>query len=193
MEGAELKEGKERVMNALILPLCEKGMVRKRGCSAEAHEKTLANLQARLAYMADDKLAALAEVVERHAEGPKKNIWPAEVSICNWAVRLQEPPASQSRLVRTYLQSGAGDAAKAGGYLVELFLHLKKFGAPPNGYSQSQIRQRAEDNQRRRAGIMRDQAQGSASPSDLNWLAGYMDTRRLCLDIINARKQKVQA
>ena len=36
MEGAELKEGKERVMNALILPLCEKGMVRKRGCSAEA-------------------------------------------------------------------------------------------------------------------------------------------------------------
>ena len=150
MEGAELKEGKERVMNALILPLCEKGMVRKRGCSAE-------------------------------------------VSICNWAVRLQEPPASQSRLVRTYLQSGAGDAAKASGYLVELFLHLKKFGAPPNSYSQSQIRQRAEDNQRRRAAITRDHAQGRASPSDLNWLAGYMDTRRLCLDIINAKKEKVQA
>ena len=155
MEGQELKDGKERVRTHLIAPLVRRGMVRKRGRSVEDHQKMLDSLEARLAYMAADRLAALAEVVERYAEGPKKNIWPAEVSITNWARRLQEPPASESRLVRSYLQSGAGDAAKSGGYVVELFLYLKKYGAPPNDYSMKEIRSQADDNRRKRAGRTR--------------------------------------
>lgn len=191
MEGAELKEGKERVRQCLIEPLCQKGMVRKRGQKVEDHDKMLASLEARLAYMFEDRLKALAEVVERYAEGPKKNIWPAEVSICNWAVRLQEPPVGQSRLVRSYLQSGAGEAAKSGGYLVELFFYLKKFGAPPNSYASNQIRQQADDNRRKRANIQRDQEQGRADARDLAWVQGYMDARRRCLDIINAKSKRV--
>ncbi|XAT57859.1 hypothetical protein GN241_11105 [Rhodobacteraceae bacterium IMCC1335] len=193
MEGAEQKEGKERVRQCLIEPLNQRGMVRKRGRSVEDHDKMLASLEARLAYMFEDRLKALAEVVERYASGPKKNIWPAEVSICNWAVLLQKPPASESRLVRSYLQSGAGDAAKSGGYLVELFFYLKKFGAPPNGYAASQIKQQAEGNQRKRASIQRDQERGRADARDLVWVQGYMDARRRCLDIINAKPKGAAA
>ena len=193
MEGQALKEGKERVRLNLIDPLVERGMARKRGWTAADHQAMLESLAARLAYMDDDRLLALAEVVERYAEGPKKNIWPAEISITNWARRLQVPPASESRLVRSYLQSGAGAAAQSGGYLVELFNHLKKFGAPPNDYSLKCIREEAEENQRRRALIKRDREMDRASPRNLAWMQGYMDTRRRCLDIIKAKAKGAAA
>ena len=193
MEGAELKEGKERVRQYLIDPLVSGGMVRKRGQKVEEHDKMLASLEARLAYMFEDRLKALAEVVERYAEGPKKNIWPAEVSITNWARRLQEPPASESRLVRSYLQSGAGEAAVKGGYLVELFFHLKKWGAPPNEYSMKNILADADTNGRRLRVIEGQREDGRASPRDLEWLARYMETRRRCLDIIKAKQERAVA
>lgn len=192
MEGQDLKDGKQRVRKNLINPLVSRGMVRKRGRSVEEHDKMLVSLEARLSYMSEERLAVLAEVVERYADGPKKNIWPAEVSITNLARRLQESPASASRLVRSYLQSGAGDAAKSGGYLVELFSYLKKMGMPPNKYSFSHIRQQSEDNKRRRMAIERDRKEGRESPSDMAWLQGYMDTRRRCLDIINAKKERAE-
>ena len=193
MEGQELKDGKERVRVNLIDPLVSRGMVRKRGQKVEDHQKMLDSLEARLAYMAADRLSALAEVVERYAGGPQKNVWPAEVSIMNWARRLQEVPASESRLVRSYLQSGAGDAAKSGGYLVELFVYLKRIGAPPNNYALKGIREEAEDNRRKRGAIERDREEGMASPRDLDWLQGYMDTRRRCLDIIKAKQERAAA
>lgn len=190
MEGQELREGKERVRMNLIEPLVKGGMVRKRGQKVEDHDKFLASLEARLAYMAEDRLQALAEVVERYAGGPQKNVWPAEVSIMNWARLLQEVPASESRLVRSYLQSRAGDAAQSGGYLVELFVYLKRFGAPPNDYSMKGIREEAEYNRCRRVGIERNREKGRASPRDLSWLQSYMDTRRRCLDIIKAKQER---
>lgn len=189
MEGRELKEGKALVRINLIEPLVKGGMVRKRGQTVEDHQKMLTSLEARLAYMRADRLAALAEVVEHFAEGSKKNVWPAEVSIINWARRLQEPPASQSRLVRSYLQSGAGSAALAGGYVVELFIHLKKYGTPPNDFTMKGIREGADSNARRLR-VIRDQIKdGRASPRDQDWLNGYMDTKSLCLDIIGAKQE----
>lgn len=193
MEGQELRDGKDRVRRNLIEPLVNRGMVRKRGQKVEDHQKMLASLEARLAYMATDRLAALAEVVERYAEGPKKNTWPAEVSITNWARRLQEPPASESRLVRSYLQSGAGDAALSGGYMVELFLFLKKFGAPPNDYAIREIRNQADDNQRKRSQVERDREDGRADARDLSWLQGYIDTLRRCQDINDSKQKRVVA
>lgn len=187
MEGEELRLGKERVQVHLVGPLEAKGMVRKRGCSVEEHERFVATICARLAYMTERNLMALADVVERYAGGKQRDVWPSEVSICNWACRLQVPPASQSRFVRTYLQSAAGDAAAAGGYLVELLAHLKKMGTPPNDYVLAQMRADADANRRRLDNIPRDHAQGRASPSDLAWMRDYMAARQLCLDIRAAK------
>ena len=111
MEGQELREGKARVRAVLIDPLEAGGMQRRSGQKVEDHAAVLASLEARLAYMTEASLAALAEVVERHAGGSRQDRWPGEVPICNWARRIQEPPASESRLVRSYLQSGAGRRA----------------------------------------------------------------------------------
>lgn len=193
MEGAELRDGRARVVECFIQPLTRAGMARRHRQSEAALSDMLDRLANRLAYMTAENLAALVEVVERYASGKDRSGWPPEVSICNWARDLQSPPASESRLVRSYLQSGAGDAAAVGGYLVELFAYLKKFGAPPNEYACATIRQEAEDNSRRRAQIAREHEQGTASPRDLAWLQGYMDARRRCLDIISAKQERVAA
>lgn len=184
MEGDELRAGKRRVREELIEPLERGGMRRKSGAKVEDHEAFLAGIEARLAYMTRENLAALREVVERYAGGKLKDIWPGEVPIINWARRLQEPPVSQSRLVRSYLQSGAGSAAAKGGYVVELFDYLKKYGQPPNTYSISEIRRRAEDNARWRARVRRLNENGDATPSEMAELHAYYERRRLCLDII---------
>lgn len=191
MEGQELKDGKERVKLFLIDPLTTMGMVRKRGVKLEAHEDFLSRLMARLAYMDEEDLGALCEAIERNARGGFRNCWPPEVSIMNWARELRHPPSSQSRLVRTYLQSGAGIAARDNGYLVELYWYLKKKGHPPQGnYSMSKIKDAAEQNQRERARIRRARERGEARSSELDWLQHYMDTRRLCGDIIKAKHSR---
>lgn len=193
MEGEALRAGKERVRENLILPLIKGGMIRKRGTSKTAEDEMIANLEARLAYMTADNLKALAEVLERYAGGKHKNVWPAEVSIYNWARAIQFPPASESRLVRSYLQSAAGSAAEVGGYLVELFWYLKKFGAPPNTYSLSEIKREADDNRSALARIKREQEVGRASQRELNWVEHYYQTQRRCLDVINAKGEGVAA
>ncbi|TNJ48098.1 hypothetical protein [Phaeobacter sp. B1627] len=192
MEGQELKDGKARVRSLLITPLERRGMERRRAVRLEEHQVFLASLEARLAYMQAEKLVALAEVVERHGTGKLKTIWPTEISIMNWARLLQVPPASESRLVRTYLQSGAGRAAREGGFLVELFTYLKKWGAPPNDYSMAEIRKEADWNRGKLAAIGRAVASGRATASETQWQQGYLKTEARCLDIINA-KEKVGA
>ena len=76
MEGQELRDGKERVRINLIEPLVKGGMVRKRGQKVEEHDKFLASLEARLAYMAEDRLQALAEVSSDMRAGRKRTSGP---------------------------------------------------------------------------------------------------------------------
>ena len=193
MEGQELRDGKERVRVNLIEPLVKGGMVRKRGTSVEEHQKMLDRLEARLSYMTADNLGALAEVLECNAGGKQKNVWLAEVSIYNWARSIQFPPASESRLVRSYLQSAAGDAALSGGYLVELFAHLKRHGRPPYEYELKVIREEAENNRGQRERIKREQEVGRASQQELNWVEYHYGTQRRCLDIIKAKQEMASA
>lgn len=190
MEGEELREGKERVRRVLIDPLVVKGMQRRPGQTVADHGVFLENLEARLAYMSAENLAALSDVVELHAGGRAKNRWPTEVSICNWARRWQKPPASQSRLVRTYLQSAAGRAALAGDYVVELFDHLKRHGnAPTAKYETDMIKARADENRRARAVYERRRDRGLADRRELAELEAHAHKLAICKEIIQQKER----
>lgn len=189
MEGQELRDGRKRVKDHLIDPLNRKGMIRNRNTSVSDHEQMLTDLQNFLAYMTIENLAALEEVVERNAEGRNKNLWPVEVSIRNWARRLQMPSASESRLVRSYLQSSAGQAALDGGFLVELFLYLKKMGIPPNDYAYVVIRDEAKQNAGKLESVKRDQQNGRAVPRAVAWAENYRTTKRRCIEIIESKEK----
>lgn len=183
MEGVALKEGKERVTVHLIAPLEKAGMRRKGSVTMAVHQDFLNRVRARLAYMDADRLAALCEVVEVHAGGKARDIWPSEIMIMNWARRIQTPPPSESRLVRSYLQSAAGSAARDRGCLVELFWWLRKYGAPPNDFAWTQIETEARENSGRRARLQREAAHGTVSPSDAAWVKAYWDTHDRCTAI----------
>ena len=174
MEGIELREGRERVELLLIAPLIARGMTRPANMRASALDEMLERLRGVLAYMAADKLEALAEIVARRAGGKARDRWPAEVSVCNWAADLQSPPASESRLVRSYMASAAGRRAYVEGYEPELFLHLKRAGLPPKEHAVAHLRDAAGKRQLRVDAIRADMAAGRASPADRQWLGGFL-------------------
>lgn len=186
MEGEELRAGKARVREELIKPLERLGMSRKPAVKVEDHGAFLDELQARLAYMTRDNLRALREVVEVNAHGKDRDRWPPAVFICNQARRLQAPPASESRLVRTYLQSGAGRAALSGGYVVELFLYLKKHGRPPTEFCVKRMREEAEEGARARARLERLVAVQAATESERAELDAYGALLARCEDLVKA-------
>lgn len=187
MEGEALREGKARVREVLIDPLVNAGMTRHGKMTVEQEAAMIERIVSRLAYMGEDALAALREVVEAHARGRSRDAWPSELFILNSARRIEAPPATVSRLVRSMLQSASGDAAEAGGYLVELFRYLRRHGRPPTEtYCHDLIRAQAEDNQRRRARIRRDRDRGAVRSSDQIWLQHYHADRDRVMQIRRA-------
>lgn len=169
MDDEALKAGKARVQEHLIEPLEVLGMQRAPRATLGQHEAFLEGLKGRLAYMSADGLQALAEVVEANGEGKRRDRWPSGMQIMKWASRLEAPPESDSRLVRSYLASAAGDRAAAGGYLAELYRHLKRFGAPPNDFAERQMATEADEAQRRLERLQRAEAEGRAEPAEQAW------------------------
>ena len=187
MEGEALKLGKERVRDVLIRPLAGRGMVRGAGLTVAQHEAAMEGLAARLAYMTAPNLRALAEVVEANGAGKARNRWPSELLICQWARRLQEPPASDSQLVTTYLRSAAGRRARAEGWLVELYLYLKKMGRPPNDYVIRELKLEADRAMRRRARVQEAARFGGMDPAEGRWLDWWMQAEARALAIVEAQ------
>ena len=187
MEGEELRQGKDRVQVHLLDRLDAIGMQRGKGMTVAKAEAMFERLQCFLAYMPSDVLDALAEVVERNAAGILRNTWPAEVTVTNWARNLMPAPPSESRLVRSYVQS-VGEGALAEGHLTELYLYLKKFGRPPNDDGWRLIRERARDNAGRAA-----RAKELGGEFELNWLAGYNRNAARVLELLHTREPKVMA
>jgi hypothetical protein len=174
MEGEALKLGKERVRHCLIDPLAARGMVRASGLTVAQHDAQMDGLAARLAYMTEENLIALSEVVEGNGAGKHRNRWPSEMMILQWAKRLQPPPPSDSHLVTTYLRSNAGRRARAEGWLVELYQYLKKFGRPPNDYAIRELKIEADTAMRRRARVEEAARFGGLDPEDGRWLEWWM-------------------
>lgn len=195
MEGQALKEGRARVRVHLVdyLEHPTRGMMRKPGVSLTDHAAFLDRLQNRLAYMTAANLRCLAEQCIRDAGGKHRNRWPGEVTIINRASMLQTPPGSVSRLVRTYLQSAAGQAAMAAGYEVELFDYLRAYGVPSGERAFDLMRDKAGAERGRRARIRREVDAGVASPSEVAEVELFLRKRAKVRDIITAGQEAEQA
>lgn len=187
MDSEALKTGKAAVRQVLIEPLTARGLQRSAGATVAAHEATMEALAARLAYMTPENLRALAEVVEGNATGKHRNRWPSEVMVCQWARQLQQPPPSDSHLVTTYLRSSAGRRAQAEGWLVELYLYLKKMGRPPNEYVVRELKVEADGAMRRRARVQEATRHGAAHPDDARWLEWWLAVEARAIAIMDAR------
>lgn len=63
---------------------------------------------------------------------------------------------------------------------MELYGWLRRHGCPPSDYAKVKIREEAAENARARNRIARDVAAGSARPSDVEWLNGYLSALSYC-------------
>ncbi|MDS9468617.1 hypothetical protein RGQ15_13690 [Paracoccus sp. MBLB3053] len=161
-------EAEARVAALLMDPLA--GLARPRGTSAENHEKALARLRSWLAYLSDENLRGLHDLIVRHAV---KGIWPAEALIKHWATMLQLPPPRDCDYARSLIRSAMGRQAKAEGWAVELFQIAKKLGPPPSKYFMAGLKDEAERNRRRRQIITENIEAGLTGAEDRRWLADW--------------------
>lgn len=161
-------EREARVAALLIEPLA--GLSRRRGMSAEDHDRMLGRLAERLAYMSDDNLRGMHDLILRHAG---KGVWPAEALIKAWAYDLQLPPPRDCDYARSLIRSAMGRQAREEGWAVELYRIAKRLGPPPNRYVLGQLRDEAATNRRRRLVIRENIEAGRASEQDRAWLAAY--------------------
>lgn len=161
-------EARARVDALLFEPLS--GLARKRGVSAEKHEKSLDRLRGWLSYMSDDNLRAMRDLIARHAV---KGVWPEEGLIRHWSMTLQCPPPRDCAYARSLIKSAMGRQAMAEGWAVELFQIAKKLGPPPGKYIISRLKQDADSNRHKRRVIRENIEAGRATPDEKRWLESW--------------------
>lgn len=162
-------EGEKRVDALLVEPLA--GLARKRGMSAETHEKMLGRLKSFLSYMSDENLRGMHDLILRHAV---KAVWPDEGLIKHWAFTLQLPPPRDSSYAISLIRSAMGRQAMSEGWAVELFQIAKRIGPPPGKYIIRELKESADKHRRRRGVIEEHIRAGSATKEEQDWLAAWL-------------------
>lgn len=157
----------------------------------DQHAAMLKRLVDFLAYLDPASLEALAEEVLESATGPRKNQWPTELLVRQMAEGKERRPRELAPIVTSWLASIEGPKAEAGGYLVQLYRHLRKHRRPVLSYDLTQIKREAESDQ---SALMRIRERfdiGSAGAEDRAWLASWIEDEARARAIIDlARAQR---
>lgn len=183
-------EARARVRALLFDRLDQAGMVRPRRQSAGDHDAMRARLCERLAYLDPVNLQTLAELIVQNAvDRPRGAIW-SEAAILTEAKALQTPPPLEFPIVSSWLASIEGPPAIAGGFEVELGLHLARTGRPPLPYDLDKIKLQASDNARRATRVREQLGRGAADSDDRQWLEWYLRQQQRIRAIIDAGQDK---
>lgn len=193
-DGGEGKaRGRAVVRAELVEPLQADGLVRPPRETAASHAAMIDRLCDRLAYLDAGQLAVLREVVLRAAEGEARNRWPAFATIWNLAVRLYPPPDEEDRLIASWFASVEGPKARDQGFMVELYLFLRRMHRPPGQYELKGLREEAAENARRRVRVEEWLRAGRAQPSEADWHARYTAMQARCLRLVEAGEERRQS
>lgn len=182
--------GRDVVRSLFVDRLETSGLQRGKGqggklLTEEQHAAMLKRLVGFLSYLSPASLEALAEEVLDSATGPKRNLWPSELVIRQIAEAKEKRPREMHPIVTSWLASIEGPKAEAGGYLVQLFRHLRKHPRPVLAYDLTQIRREAESD-RRRLSLVRERVElGLAGSEDQAWLAEFVEDESVAQGIID--------
>lgn len=174
------QHGRALVRQVLLEPLTQGGMQRPRGMSVADHDRMLARLADKLAYLDRDKLAGLAALIIRLSEGKQGGHWPTEVQVLKWAWAMLPPPPSAHTYAQSLIRSAMGRRAMDEGWVVELYRAALKFGPPPQKYVIGQLQDEASDNQRRRQRVREWIEAGRATADERGWLSAWHRDMQEC-------------
>jgi hypothetical protein len=172
-DAALLPEGRlARVRRLLIDPLEGLGFRRKAGVGLDDHRAVMDRLAENVAYLSDDSLRALGEMLRTKGEGAQRNIWPAPATVYALAELIQRRPIEELPGCLRWFRSVEGPRAKAAGTLVETWQFFHRHKRPPLHMGR-ELAAQAADNRRRLTVTDERAAVGRAAPEDVEWCAWY--------------------
>ena len=175
--GCDRRFDHDRVMRLLWGRLDDAAMRRPKGQDVRKNGDMRARLTRRLAYLTDDNLRTLAEVLIEQGGGLQHDVLPGEAVILGFARGLQREPVTQRRIVTSWLASVEGPGAVAAGYEVALMRWLRTHGRPPLAYDMQQIKSTGVE-QRRMVEVIEGRiARDQVTDPDRDWLTAYLADR----------------
>ena len=99
-------------------------------------------------------------------------------------VARQPEPDEARHIMTTWLRSRGGPVARAGGYLVELYMFLRARGVPPSEYDLKKIKADAADNARELARLQGKAERGVASPSEVERIERRLQVQAYCEGLV---------
>ncbi|MEM1079234.1 MAG: hypothetical protein AAGI09_11950 [Pseudomonadota bacterium] len=172
------EDGKELVRTLFVLRLQEAGAERPKAMKVSDMDAFYKRLVEDLFYMSSENLETLVELLlDQIASDPKRRL-PAELVIRQMARSLQAKPATEARIVTSWLRSVEGPRAKAAGYAVELFRFLRQHGRPPGPYDLRKMKERAATNRSQLQTIAENHRVGRAIEDELAWAEAYVADRQ---------------
>lgn len=180
-------EGRDAVRVHFVQRVRDAGLLRPKGVTEANHAEGLKGLVEWLAYMDGENLKTLAELVIDQAAGGR---WPSEVVIRQLAKSLQPKPATENRIMTSWLASIEGPSAQMRGDLVELFRFLRQHGRPPMAMDKRDIATAAEENQRQRLMIEDRISRNVATRDDREWIDAWAADHRAANDIVRGGAER---
>lgn len=141
MDATEQAKREKRVDELLVRPLLRRGLGRPTTVNAAMFDVMVSDLKQRLAYMTDQNLAALEEVVAATPGGPQRDRFPIANTILEQAALIQPPGDDASPLMRAVFAAPLGLDAITGGWAPELLEWLRKNRKWPGGYSVTRVKE----------------------------------------------------
>mgnify|MGYP001455160948 CR=1 FL=1 len=187
MSDVQTTEGetkRDRVRQLLIQPLNERGFRKPGDVKADRFAKTMDRLCDELAYMSDDQLILLGEMLRGKGQGGDKLGWPRPATITALAEAVAPRPVEEHPKIASWFGSARGPKAQAEGTLVAEFLWLEKHKTPPFMETHWRaIREKASELDRQRKLALDRSRRNVARPDDARFLAWFdgIEARALAL------------
>lgn len=145
MDAKEQADRERRVQELLLDELDQRGLKRPSGDTVDKFEKARKVMRAKLAYMTDLNLSALAEHVAAHAAGPNRDRFPIVNEILRWAADIQQPGDEASPLMRAVFVAKLGKDALRDDWAPELLRWLRKHRRWPKDFDVRSLKGEADN------------------------------------------------
>ncbi|MDE4302864.1 hypothetical protein PXK30_05240 [Phaeobacter gallaeciensis] len=191
MDAKEQAAGENRVQEILIAPLEALGLARPSTSTLAKFEVMKKELRQKLAYMSEDGLTELREWIEAHPEGKNKDRFPIALKILAKARKLEAPDTGPSPLMLNVFRDELGLRAIRQGWAPELLAFIKGARDFPGPWSQTKIREQADDPVRRLEDIEMRLARGDAiSAEEDRFRLQRRAALQTCQDIADQARRK---
>ncbi|WP_147112135.1 hypothetical protein [Tateyamaria sp. syn59] len=174
-DSAEKPEGKRaRVRRLLLDPLAQDGFRKPAKISDDDFKKALGRLADALAYMSDQSLEVMYDMMRSKGQGKGRDVWPPRATFYAIAEMVEPCPLEKVPSLRGWFRSNAGPVAVETDTLIEVLAYIQTHKKPPMSEgARRQIHHDARERRRFVEAARRHVAEGTATKDErakLSWL-----------------------